>query len=395
MASSDLPQIPNDIILKHILPKFPIKSLLRFKCLNQQYFSTISDPDFKISSQNKDRVLLTSPGKKISSEKLYYFVMNNEGHIQRYRKPPTRSRMMRETMIILGSCKGLILFSINEEIFLWNPSILRSCRKVIELDRLSSDHDYRVHSGFFYDNSEKDFKVVVRLLHSTPSYGGEWLISTSLKSKRWKHVSFPDNKDFASEGPVVNDRLHWVVCDRDPRKDTDEYDPYRHSFDWKLLSYNSIVYFDSSLDEFKLLPMPDPIEEGGDKIVSLGVIHECLCMIRKITFDSKCDVEILMMKEYGVKQSWTSSFIILDVIGGSMELVMVSKQYDALYSMINGKFYVYNPTTMTFKKILDPKRRYKFSTATPFIESALPTNGYYWNAKEHKKGASTMYPNRI
>jgi hypothetical protein len=67
-----------------------------------------------------------------------------------------------------------------------------------------------------------------------------------------------------------------------------------------------IVGFDLGLDEFREVPQPD---YGGNIVIDidLGVLGSFLCVFAKVR-DWSADVWI--MKEYGVKESWSKVFSI-------------------------------------------------------------------------------------
>ncbi|KAL3363149.1 hypothetical protein AABB24_012448 [Solanum stoloniferum] len=58
-----------------------------------------------------------------------------------------------------------------------------------------------------------------------------------------------------------------------------------------------------------MFPIPEPTRNKKENdIIDLGISYECFCMTQLV--DDKRGVEILIMKEYGVKESWTSLFLI-------------------------------------------------------------------------------------
>lgn len=97
-----------------------------------------------------------------------------------------------------------------------------------------------------------------------------------------------------------------------------------------------------------MFPIPEPNNNQGENaIVGLGVLNECLSVA--CLKDDKGSVEILVMKEYGVKESWTSLFFIMNLeinpsygfvvpffVTGDEELVL--EIYDR-----NRKIVIYNP----------------------------------------------------
>jgi F-box interacting protein len=64
-----------------------------------------------------------------------------------------------------------------------------------------------------------------------------------------------------------------------------------------------IVAFDLGVEEFRIVPQPDGVD-GGSK-VDVVVLEGRLCML--CNYDSGC-VDVWVMKEYGLKESWTKVF---------------------------------------------------------------------------------------
>lgn len=68
---------------------------------------------------------------------------------------------------------------------------------------------------------------------------------------------------------------------------------------------NELIYFYPITEKFHMFPVPERKSNQVENIiVGLGALNECLCMTRLV----KGKVEMLVMKEYGVKESWTSLF---------------------------------------------------------------------------------------
>ncbi|KAF3617814.1 hypothetical protein FXO38_33760 [Capsicum annuum] len=89
---------------------------------------------------------------------------------------------------------------------------------------------------------------------------------------------------------------------------------------------------------FPLLePKSDQVE---NVIVGLGALNECLCIAR--LDNDKRDVEILVMKEYEVKESWTSLFSIRN-----LEIDPCYRALTPLFMTDNGEL------IFTIKNILD------------------------------------------
>ncbi|XP_059288726.1 F-box protein CPR1-like, partial [Lycium ferocissimum] len=209
------------------------------------------------------------------------------------------------------------MINADRHIYLWNPAT-RLSTKVLELDpRLG---DYYTRGGLCFDFSKNVYKAVLILAHvsdhhdADPDYGYRLFIVASLKDKHWRKLEFPYDIDvnLVSDGITLQGRLHYRVrfkksyCENyNDEDDFNDGNNKRHKSD----SRNQVICFDPISEKFIMFPVPEPkSNQEENAIVDLGVLNECLCMT--CLDDDKGGVEILVMKEYGVKESWTSLFFI-------------------------------------------------------------------------------------
>ncbi|KAM3270105.1 hypothetical protein P3S67_030011 [Capsicum chacoense] len=214
--------------------------------------------------------------------------------------------------MILGSCHGLILFNLNEHIYLWNPAT-RFRTKVLE--NVNFLGGYITHGGLCYDSSKNTYKVVLIMRYMT-SDGDRFVTIASLEDKHWRRLEFPyDIHTVNYYGITLHERLHYYVPDvknveDDNDENSDEDDGNKKGI-WDRLpdSPRKLIYLDPITEKLHMFPTPEPKNnQQANIIVGLGVLNECLCMSR--LDDDKSGVEILVMKEYGVKESRTSLFLI-------------------------------------------------------------------------------------
>ncbi|XP_028056734.1 F-box protein At3g07870-like [Camellia sinensis] len=134
------------------------------------------------------------------------------------------------------------------------------------------------------------------LSHETPSHGGLVVIG-SFRSKTWTVVHFPYRVSSVKSSPVVNENLHWFTS-------TESWS--------RFFARHQVIYFNPRKNIFRKLPMPLPKDGNGDILLGLGVLEGCLCMVRSCEHltDRMDRVEVLVMKKYGIKESWTSMFIL-------------------------------------------------------------------------------------
>nr|GME02396.1 F-box/kelch-repeat protein At3g23880-like [Ipomoea batatas] len=279
-------------IIRLILLKLKVKALIRCQCVCKEWRSTIQDPDFQLSYRGSRRVLTavaSRSGLTFTSIteclriKTLFQVSENRSFVSENRSfTPLYSWWSG----VWCSCNGLVLFSVLKHIFLWNPST-RCCTKVLELPRLSNTiHSAQVVSGLCYILSTGDYKAVLIF-----GFGHDRIaMVASLKNKGWKNVSFPNYELYSvGNGINFNNTPHWRANGSG------------------IGRCEKIIYFEGESDEFKELPTPELC--GRESVVlGLGIIDGCLCMIHEGKEIGKNNV--LVMKEYGVKKSWVSQFVI-------------------------------------------------------------------------------------
>nr|GLL31800.1 F-box/kelch-repeat protein At3g23880-like [Ipomoea trifida] len=182
------------------------------------------------------------------------------------------------------SCNGLVLFSMGKHILLWNPST-RCCTKVLELPRLSRTFPDDVVSGLCYVSSSGDYKVVLLFCVGFDDN----VMVASLKNKEWRKVAYPYREYSSRMGVNFRNTLHWRAISWTRRPHT-------------------IIYFKAESDEFKELPTLEShtyLERSF--ILGLGIIDGCLCMVCGGN-EAEEKLQVWVMKEYGVKESWDNHF---------------------------------------------------------------------------------------
>ncbi|XP_058217301.1 F-box/kelch-repeat protein At3g23880-like [Rhododendron vialii] len=276
--------IPEQIVLE-ILSRLPVQYLLQFRCVCKVWKSLISDPKFTLSAQKHH---LAIKGRYLYSISL-----------SRRRYPRVRPLLIyddesaSERLKILGSCNGLFLVIHYTDFYLWNPSIRQSAI-VLSLRTDEWPKDFSLDacaypSGLCYDSFTDDYKAVMA------NELGEVTV-VSFKRKLWAtttlHFVDKGNGYISLPGPNVNGKLHWAIA---------------------KFGNNHVTSFNPLTDEFEELPMPLLPNNGeGEPVINgLGVLDGCLCMARCVTRESGAEdvgpgfFELLVMKEYGVGDSWT------------------------------------------------------------------------------------------
>ncbi|KAK4713005.1 hypothetical protein R3W88_018912 [Solanum pinnatisectum] len=136
------------------------------------------------------------------------------------------------------------------------------------------------------------------------------------------------------------------------------------------------MYFDPITEKFDIFFV---LEQNSDQlediILGLGVLNECLCMNR---YD-KGNIELLAMKEYGVKESWTSLFIIrnLHFDYGLILPLFMTKNGELILIIRNNLeknvVFIYNPRNDNIQDIHVDGRKEYISFNFCYVESLIET----------------------
>ncbi|XP_047979941.1 F-box protein At3g07870-like [Salvia hispanica] len=309
-AHDFLMSLPSHLIID-ILSRLPAKSLLRCKSVCKHWLHLASDPYLA-----KLHLSRSKPGVAIHqsepSKNLLRLADFDDFHL------PTaeidlQSLTPSPEIAVEGSVKGLLLLRDanykHEALYVCNPLT----REYIELAAPKQVVRYPsvVTHGFGVSKGSDEFKVVriYQEREMDPRSGSCLRIPNSechvytLGAGEWRPVG---DAPFAYEGRLIGqffrDNLHWLVED--------------------LNGHELISRFDLQNESFHPFPAPFP---GRKLLGSVGVLDDCLCLCDNT---SNFEVDIWVMKEYGVGKSWSKRFVIRkmpELIGPSFEIVRVLK----------------------------------------------------------------------
>ncbi|RZC48999.1 hypothetical protein C5167_017422 [Papaver somniferum] len=147
--------------------------------------------------------------------------------------------------------------------------------------------EHRTSYGFGYDCNIKDYKLV-RIVDLI-SHGSEVQVYT-LGSNAWRSIAnIPYNIAYQEpHGILVNTTLHWSA-----RKSSTQL--------------HSIISFHIESESFEEVPLLQAENFDDTHQISLCVSGRCLCIL---THHHKVRTDVWVMKEYGVRHSWTKLFSI-------------------------------------------------------------------------------------
>ncbi|KAJ8446197.1 hypothetical protein Cgig2_015968 [Carnegiea gigantea] len=161
--------LPRDLITYQILTRLPIKSLLQFKSVSKEWYSTVSSHAFANATF---RACLSSCSAScpiacliIQAESNYYLLFYEEHDVvldyYLVKLEIDFDDEHQNEIQLVGSCNGLVCLAYSSPIasyfYIWNP-ITHHWSKLTEPYLLS--FSYRTSGGFAYVSSEDDYKIV-------------------------------------------------------------------------------------------------------------------------------------------------------------------------------------------------------------------------------------------
>ncbi|XP_076903064.1 F-box protein CPR1-like [Bidens hawaiensis] len=295
---SDVP-IPPDV-LAQILSHLPVTSLLRFRSVSKPFRTLIDSPylthlHLTHSDQTNSNGNLIFGGNRT----LCYLNLDSPTYTITKTHNPLYFAIL-ET-VVLGSCNGVLCLCTTEpdnEIAFWNPVVRKFAKTRLPPAKCLEGLGRGICvKGFGYDCRNDDYKVV-RLVQYCSLFN-ELLHSKlevfSLKSEAWRDVGdfpyFLRNRFYLNV--YANGCLHWLVSRNGHRRD--------------LNVDVLIAAFDLTTEEVRFVPKPDYHEKAE---VNLGTLGGCLCMVCNYP---KTNVEVWVMKRYGVMDSWNKLISTADV----------------------------------------------------------------------------------
>ncbi|XP_023926067.1 F-box protein CPR1-like [Quercus suber] len=288
--------LPHDLVL-NILANLPVKSVLRFRCVRKSWNSSITSPSF-ISSHLKLngslRLLFMQPDWIPFAPHRRQCIVICEHSFDRISKFDIP---LTFTPRIVGSCNGLLCLEEGRDyVYLLNPSIGKFKRVSTSLP-IPSPTVTEAATGFGYDSETNDYKIVRIIYHLwSPTPPPQAEIYT-LKSGSWRRLHFPLAPDFIIKRmssfmlpiPFVSGALHWMLHEGKGEE------PPRRSF---------ILKFDVNEEKFGMIATP---------FADTNAHCHPLAFKGKLAlteFEEHSLLNLWVMKEYGVHQSWTKLFVV-------------------------------------------------------------------------------------
>ncbi|KAK9131453.1 hypothetical protein Sjap_011940 [Stephania japonica] len=313
----------------------------------------------------------------------------------RLHNPLDKRGSTRSEIRTLGSCNGLLLQSAvgGKKLLIWNPSTKgHKLVSPVEFPPPIDPHQQplkcwkRVYGLGCSANDDQDYKVILI------KYVGESCSSTdlesevgiySLRSGSWKRIEglccpyllyprdqsigicYPNSWEVARIDRICDDiffhgTLHWI------------------GFEWLGFMYSTIIVaFDFETERFKEMPLSEKYQEEiqqdytNYKSLSFGVWKGCLSLLRNL--GNEC-YDIIVMKEYGVKESWCKLYAISETVARNVcniKLVCFTSN-DKIVLLFDYQYLsLYDPISCTANKLQvcgDIPHHYCHTTKKLYVE---------------------------
>nr|GME05394.1 F-box/kelch-repeat protein At3g23880-like [Ipomoea batatas] len=277
------PNLNADIITE-ILKMLPVKSLSKFRCVSKAWRDIISSPEFvKLHlhfQSKKDNKVMTYSSLNwiISYMSLFSITENKQSSFRKFITYDRSVSIPEGGFKFLGSCNGLFCFRGKpHQIIIWNPSSNGNLKTIPDVKELG----YLRIFGFGYDERHDDYKVVYAY---NAHNGDEYVVLVySCKHGTWKRIEREFSSGFVNPiiAVFVSGCLNWCnnnLADND--------------WKWNLISFNLTT------ETAKAMALPS--HQHGAAI--------CISESRGFLFAGfhhRSQMEVWMMNEYAVEESWT------------------------------------------------------------------------------------------
>ncbi|XVF28482.1 hypothetical protein REPUB_Repub15cG0033100 [Reevesia pubescens] len=138
-----------------------------------------------------------------------------------------------------------------------------------------------------------------------------------------------------------------------------------------------IVAFDFAEGKFREVPLPF---DAADNFTTVGVLGGCLCWLPHGTGAAVKQYDFWVMKEYGVKESWSK--VVINIPFMCLRPLSFLKNEEALLE-IDGKLVLYNPREATHRELvihgIQGRRKLEIET---YVESLVSPTLWQWELEE-------------
>ncbi|KAI9127344.1 hypothetical protein K1719_001903 [Acacia pycnantha] len=246
VVDDETPFLPEEII-RNILNRLPVKSLIRFQCVCKPWKNLIKTSSFISGhlhhSTHQNPLLLFQQNER---HPLHLSLLDCEMQVSEVQNTPLfdSSSWAR----IIGSCNGLLCIAISEvgiypaSILLWNPAVreFRQVPRTRTIDRFEWDCTV----GFGFSPLINDYKIVRTYAESGDVISGVEVYS--LSSGSWKEIELGnlENVNLYLQTVSANGAIFWNGIKQGVEGGAED-------------DTDLIVSFDIAMEVFTLIQMPN------------------------------------------------------------------------------------------------------------------------------------------
>ncbi|XAR69489.1 hypothetical protein NMG60_11001091 [Bertholletia excelsa] len=308
MIETSIFDLPNGILYE-ILARLPMKTIRDCRFVCKQLREIISDTDFVnlLLSRSPSTLMLSSIYNSeiyfVEPESLDPFVVDGDHNVDTIVSPNSLLKLDPEFDLpscrwdVLGSCNGLICFwnpRTNGPYHIYNP-VMNEYMIVPQAEKYCFAP---AGSGFGFCPETNQY-AVLRLLYPAPRFGVPGVLKLEAEiitvgTNLWRKLgAVPCSLHLPSSGCFLNGAFHWIVPDIHNRFE------YFCCFDFR----NELFH-----------PFPGPslsVDDHNMTVYSVDVVllGNCLSIYFRSIYDTD-RLDIWVMKNYGIKGSWTKEFVI-------------------------------------------------------------------------------------
>jgi len=353
-CGTTLQDLPSQLIME-ILSWLPMKTIFSCKCVCKLWQGLLLDPHLinLHLSRAPISLLLRTIQKNRKPRMLHLFDLkgNNIDCRGSRIKLKKKSNLPDAEFGFVNSCNGLLCLcepGKKDPIYVCNPIL----GEYITLPKVKKDVKV-VGAGFGFSLETKEYKVVqvLRIMGTDPitreiydHYEAEIYVLGTGSWRSIGKVMYNINAGFYFN-TFVNGALHWEVME--------------------LNTPDFIRAFDFGSEKFRAVPAPSAFVRSEKEFIDymrFGVLLGCLSIGDSGESDH---VDIWVMNEYGIKESWTKNFVITNLVFERHHLdyyqpIMILDSGEILILLNEGSLLSYDPREEVFNYLSTYGVRSKF-----------------------------------
>ncbi|KAK4259411.1 hypothetical protein QN277_005746 [Acacia crassicarpa] len=377
----DNPCLPEDII-RTILKRLPVKSLIRFHCVCKDWKNLLKTPSFITEhlhhSMNENPLLLLQWGHKL--DPLHFHILNHKMQLLEVQPPSPLMDSSFRTEIV-GCSNGLLCATSHNSppsISVWNPAT----REILQVPGPIKFENEFVALGFGFSPIDNDYKILVSDERADIGRLRNTLEVYSLNTGSWKEIKVEEFGGLTiCEFPAtVNGAMFW--------------------FGYKVMNVDEnyffvsdmvcvVVSFDMVMEVFTLIPLPCDDDDSWESFLSVYENKLAMLCGHVSENNESYRTDLWVMEEgalsSGERWSWSKKYSIstsssiyplgiwLDVI---VYLFIGSPTYDELESETNHRtsnvLYTLNLSTHEWVEFNCGQRGSQFWPTFDYAESLMP-----------------------